>query len=163
MGSVHRNACSGNCVQPFKLPGTPNYPDAKKRARGRIAVPTRIVRATDRTFTAAELAAWFAVDDPADEPTPTPAAATPAAVTRPAYGRSRARSILRAEPGDDRSAALMSAVNFAALGGMSADEFEAIARLNPTGCVSKYLNGTDRLRQEVERAYAKARSGYGYR
>ena len=57
----------------------------------------------------------------------------------------------------------MSAVNFAALGGMSADEFEAIARLNPTGCVSKYLNGTDRLRQEVERAYAKARSGYGYR
>ena len=47
----------------------------------------------------------------------------------------------------------MSAINYAAMGGMPADEFEAIARRHLSGCAGKYQ---DRLRQEVDRAYAKA-------
>jgi hypothetical protein len=51
--------CSRNPVQPFRLVGTPNFPNQKKRERGRIAVPTRILRITDQTYTAEELTAWF--------------------------------------------------------------------------------------------------------
>jgi hypothetical protein len=50
----------------------------------------------------------------------------------------------------------MSAVNYAAMGGITADKFEAIARQYPAGCAEKYLTGRDRLREEICRCYRKA-------
>jgi hypothetical protein len=142
--------CSGVVTQPFRLPGLVNHPDAKKRKRGRVAVPTRILRLTDRTYGAAQLTAAFAC-----APLPIEASSTPAPATethRPAYCRSRARAILRAELGDDRSAAFMSACNYAWTGGMTAEEFETIAREHLDGCAGKYAG---RLREEIDRCYSK--------
>ena len=50
---------TGVVTQPFRLPGTPNHPSAKKRARGRVFVPTRIERVTDKVRTHTELLAKF--------------------------------------------------------------------------------------------------------
>jgi hypothetical protein len=55
----------------------------------------------------------------------------------------------------DRSAQFQSAVNAAVRAGMPADQFEELAREHSDGCASKYLESGDRLKQEVERSYAK--------
>ena len=55
----------------------------------------------------------------------------------------------------DRSAQFMQAVAYAAMGGMSPAQFEAIAREHSQGCVTKYLQGRGRLRGEIMRCYAK--------
>src|SRR6516164_4655791 len=36
------DACTGVITQPYRVPGTPNYPDSKKIARGRMTVLTRL-------------------------------------------------------------------------------------------------------------------------
>jgi hypothetical protein len=40
---------------------------------------------------------------------------------------------------------------------MTADEHEALMRQYPEGCAEKYLKGGDRLRQEIDRSYAKVK------
>jgi hypothetical protein len=57
--AVRADADTGVITQPYRVAGTPNYPDAKKAARGRTIVPTRIVEITGKTWTASELAAAF--------------------------------------------------------------------------------------------------------
>jgi RepB DNA-primase from phage plasmid len=37
------DADSGNVTQPYRVPGTVNYPDRAKRGRGRVIVPTRVL------------------------------------------------------------------------------------------------------------------------
>ena len=106
------------------------------------------------TLTAEQLAACFTAEpEPARPPVPTVEPAM--LVRRPAYCRSRAVAILRADPDGDRSAAFMSAINYAVMGGITAEQFEAIARQHRTGCSGKYLEGRDRLREEITRAYTK--------
>jgi hypothetical protein len=142
--------CSGNCVQPFRVAGCANYPSQKKAARGRTAVATSIKCITDKTYTADELRAHFATTVPAP-PTRTSMPAT--AVHSRAYSRGMAKAVLAAEPGADRSAQFMAAANHAVRGGLTADQFEALARQHlPFGCAGKYA---DRLRQEIDRCYAK--------
>jgi RepB DNA-primase from phage plasmid len=41
--AVNSDHDTGNPTQPYRVAGTPNYPNAKKAARGRITVPTRLV------------------------------------------------------------------------------------------------------------------------
>jgi hypothetical protein len=141
--------CSGNPVQPFRIAGTPNYPDRRKRARNRVTVPTRLVWTANRTFTAEQLKTHFSPVEIAKNPD---TAVLDMEVRRPAYCRSRARAILAADPCDDRSAQFMSAMNYAALGGLSIAEVEAIARQHLDGCSGKYA---DRLTQEIARCYGK--------
>src|SRR6185295_18167787 len=57
----------------------------------------------------------------------------------------------------DRSARLHSAVNAAVRAGLTPDQLEEIMRQHPHGCASKYLHGCDRLREEIERSWAKAK------
>ncbi len=151
--------CSGNPTQPYRIPGTPNFPGKKKIARGRIVGPTQIQTISGKTYTAAELRAAFSANPPPTQPTlplePRPTSKTDTAVHRPAYCRSRARALLAAESGSDRSAQFMAAVSYAAMGGINAEDFEAMARQHLNGCTSKYLEGGDRLHQEVDRCYAK--------
>jgi hypothetical protein len=147
--------CSGNPVQPYRVAGTPNIPCAKKIARGRAVVATRLRLVSDRTYSAEELRAAFAAIAPPPAPQrPTPQAETQTTARRPRYCRSKARAILAAEV-SDRSAAFMSAANYAAMGGVTAEEFEAMARQHVNGCAGKYLEDGDRLRAEVDRCYAK--------
>jgi hypothetical protein len=143
--------CTGNPVQPFRLVGTPNFPNQKKRERNRIAVPTRLLSVTDKTYTAGELTAWFSADAPLPLE-PAPAANANAEVHRPTYCRSRAKAILAADPDDDRSAQFMSAARYAAMGGITAEEFKIMAQQHLNGCAGKYH---DRLHQEVDRCFAK--------
>jgi len=142
--------CTGNPVQPFRIAGTPNYPDKRKRARNRITVPTRLVWTADRTFTAEQLRSYFAYSPL--PPAPLHDQVPNIVAHRPAYCRSRARAILAADPSNDRSAQFMSAMNYAALGGLSIAEVETIARQHLNGCSGKYA---DRLTQEIARCYDK--------
>jgi hypothetical protein len=149
------DACSGNPVQPFRVAGLPNYPNQKKIRRGRVVSPTRLVWAAERAFTLEQLwAAFEPLAPPEPEPRRAPLPQSTGEICRPAFCRSRARSILKAEPGADRSAQFMSAVNFAVMGGMPPEQFEAIAREHLDGCAGKYAG---RLRVEILRCYDKAR------
>jgi hypothetical protein len=150
--------CSGNPTQPFRIPGCPNYPDLKKRARGRVPVPARLLWTSDRTYTHAELLAQWAGAEaaPRDIPSPSRGIAQPISL-RPAFCRSKARALLAADiTGIDRSSRFMSAVNYAAMGGITAEEFEGMCRQHPAGCAEKYLAGRDRLHEEIRRCYRKA-------
>jgi hypothetical protein len=151
--------CSGNPTQPFRIPGCPNYPDLKKRARGRVPVPARLLWTSERTYAYAELLAKWAGSKP--EPRdiispPSRSIARPISL-RPAFCRSKARALLAADvTGVDRSSRFMSAVNYAAMGGITAEDFEDMCRQHPAGCAEKYLAGRDRLREEIVRCYSKA-------
>jgi hypothetical protein len=50
---------TGVVTQPYRVPGTPNFPDAKKASRGRVVVPTKLVRVSDRLWTPSEIEAVF--------------------------------------------------------------------------------------------------------
>jgi hypothetical protein len=50
---------TGNVVQPYRVAGTVNYPDAKKRGRGRYVSPTRILEHSGKLYSAAELLEAF--------------------------------------------------------------------------------------------------------
>jgi hypothetical protein len=52
--------CTGVVTGCYRLPGTPNFPDAKKRARGRTVSPTCLLRVTDRVWSVDDLNAAFA-------------------------------------------------------------------------------------------------------
>jgi len=141
--------CSGNPTQPYRLPGCVNIPNKKKIARGRTTCPTQIQFISNKTYTAAELRTAFAANSPPTIPALHPASKTNTAIHRPAYHRSRARVLLASEA-DDRSAVFMAAANHAAMGGLTADDFEAMARQYVNGAAGKYLQG-NRLRREVDR------------
>jgi hypothetical protein len=149
--------CSGNPVQPYRIPGCVNFPDLKKRARGRVPVPARLLWTSDRTYTHAELLAqWAGAEAPRPDVRNRPHIAQPISL-RPAFCRSKARALLAADvTGVDRSSRFMSAVNYAAMGGITAADFEDLCRQYPAGCAEKYLAGRDRLREEIVRCYSKA-------
>jgi hypothetical protein len=56
---VGADHATGNIVQPYRVPGTPNYPDAKKRARGRTVVATKLIAISDRLWDPAEIETEF--------------------------------------------------------------------------------------------------------
>jgi hypothetical protein len=51
--------CTGTVTGCYRLPGTPNFPDAKKRERGRTVVPTQLIRVTDKVWTVDDLSTAF--------------------------------------------------------------------------------------------------------
>jgi len=57
---------TGNFVQPYRLAGTVNYPDAKKRERGRYVSPTRILEHSGKLYTSEELLEAFKSPPEAD-------------------------------------------------------------------------------------------------
>src|SRR5262249_49227474 len=151
---------TGTITQPYRIPGTPNYPDAKKRARGRTVVATRLIAETDRLWDPAEIEAAFSTDG------------TQAAKTQPR--RKAAGALKRGAPTHDtprisaavkrrvaakvtsemdRSAQFQSAVAAAVRTGMTPGDLEALMRKHPEGCAGKYLEGTDRLKAEIDRSW----------
>jgi hypothetical protein len=139
--------CSGVVTQCVRIPGLPNIPDAKKAARGRIIVPTRIVCCGGKLWHPQELMDAFSgkrLIGGADTPAP--------------GGKSYARYqiTIPATQLDDRSEHFHKCVCVAIRAGMSIDEIEALMRQHPEGCAQKYLEGSDRLRQEIIRSAAKA-------
>jgi hypothetical protein len=143
--------CSGTITQPYRIPGLPNFPNAAKRARGRTVAATRLLQADGKVWTRDELLAAF----PSEAPRAPAAKKTP---TRPVKSsmRVRAKASRKATPKMDRSATFQSTVAAAVKSGMTADELEHELRKHPDGCASKYLEGTDRLRAEIDRSWQKA-------
>ena len=71
---------TGVVTQPYRIPGTPNFPSAAKQARGRIAVEaTRIVEWSGRLWDPDELLKAFSTSS-----TTAPASGAPAATSTPA-------------------------------------------------------------------------------
>jgi hypothetical protein len=61
----------------------------------------------------------------------------------------------------ERSTRFFVAVLAAVRAGLSVGDLEALMRKHPKGCASKYLEPTDRLRAEIERAWRKVDKGDG--
>ena len=75
---------TGVVSQPYRVPGTPNFPSKAKRARGRLSVePTRIVEHSGRLWDPDELKAAFAAQAPAPSAPSARGRSGAAAPTRP--------------------------------------------------------------------------------
>jgi hypothetical protein len=157
------DSCTGNIVQPFRVAGLPNFPNAKKRERGRTVVATKLVRVSDHLWTPEEIKAAFSTaKTQATKLQPTKTAAGAAKTAAPSPGAryrkavAKAKILAKINSKTDRSVAFQSAVNAAARAGMTPDQIEAEMRNNPNGPQQKYISeGTDRLRTEIDRSYAK--------
>src|SRR5262249_53210473 len=60
--SAGADHCTGTITQPFRVAGLPNFPNAKKRERGRTVVQAKLVRVSDRLWTPNEIRAAFSTD-----------------------------------------------------------------------------------------------------
>jgi hypothetical protein len=155
---------TGVITQPYRIPGTPNFPNAKKIARGRATVSTKLIRVSDRLWTPGEIEAAFSTGEMQVAKTQ-PAGKDVRALKRDGLGRSTPRKsavvkkklAAKVTAETDRSTAFQSAVNAAVRAGMTPDDTEALMRQHPDGCAGKYLEGGDRLRAEIDRSYEKAK------
>ena len=154
----------------YRLPGTPNFPDAKKQARGRISVPTQLLRVTDKVWSVDDLNAAFpsianqklkaAKAQPAEKPVGALNGGGPIRSTPPKSTVVKLKVARKASPEMDRSAQFQS-TSTAVRAGMAPDDLETLMRQHPDGCAGKYLEGGDRLRKEIERSYEKAKQPSG--
>jgi hypothetical protein len=152
--------CTGTVTQPYRVAGLPNYPNAPKRARGRTVVQAKLVRVSDRLWTLDEIRTAYATAQQAPKPNKRPAGALKTVAANPVarYRKTVAKAKISAkvDAKTDRSAAFQSAVNAAVRAGMTQDQIEAEMRDNPAGPQQKYIEGTDRLRDEIARSRTKA-------
>ena len=143
---IGSDSATAKLTQPYRVAGTPNFPDAKKRARGRVVSPTRILSMAGPVWSADDLAE---VVPPAPE---RPTAHVPG-------GRSGATSDtvenLAADTGEDRSGRFYDTVKAAVRAGMLPGDVEDVFRRHQDGCASKYLKPYDRLGEEIARAWGK--------
>jgi hypothetical protein len=98
--------CTGVVTQPYRVPGLINYPDAKKRARGRIAVATKLVAVSDRLWTRAEIEAAFSTSG-AQVAKAQPARKVTGALNRDAPHRRRSPPRSMRKPIDRRHSSLL--------------------------------------------------------
>jgi hypothetical protein len=155
--------CTGVISGCYRLPGTPNLPGAKKVARGRVTVPTKLICISDRLWTPNEIEAVFTTNkaQTADtQPHRKAAGASNAGGRRRGTPRRSAivkkKIAAKATAEMDRSAQFQSAVSTAVRVGMTPDQLEEMMRQYPGGCAGKYLEGGDRLRSEIDRSWHKA-------
>jgi hypothetical protein len=156
------DACSGVITGLYRCAGTPNFPCEKKRLRGRTIGPTKLISITDKLWAPDEIEAAFSTDKAQATRTQPSEKAADSLKTNglspntlrlaAAVKRKLARKVT---PETDRSSTFQSAVHAAVLAGITADQFEELARQYPDGCASKYLENGDRLKQEIARSYTK--------
>src|SRR6516162_11532628 len=146
---------TGVVTQPYRIAGTPNFPSAEKRARGRTAVEaTRIVEQTGRLWDPDELLAAFS----------RVAEAVAAAAAPIDYEATLPAELLKdireggVGKGSDksRSALFQSVVDQLKRRHWTVEDIVALFEKCPNGVGAKYKK---RLRKEVERSYNKAVSG----
>ena len=127
----------------YRLPGTPNFPDAKKQARGRISVPTQLLRVTDKVWSVDDLNAAFpsianqklkaAKAQPAEKPVGALNGGGPIRSTPPKSTVVKLKVARKASPEMDRSAQFQS-TSTAVRAGMAPDDLETLMRQDPDGC-----------------------------
>jgi hypothetical protein len=136
---------TGVITQPYRVAGTPNYPNATKRERGRVVTPTHVTKADGPIWTREQLIAAFPPATP-QEHSHIPTGLT--GIVDPHVEE------LVAECGDHRSLQVFIACVAAHAAGMTPDDLEDLMRQYPDGCASKFLK-PDRLRKEINRAWKK--------
>lgn len=142
------DSASGVITQPYRIPGTPNYPGRLKVARGRTTVATGIISLDGKVWTAAELQAAFP-NQPKAQVERRNRQEGSSGVTSP-----RVEDLV-SETGGDRSSRFYAAVAWAFKDGLTPGDLEALMRQYPEGCGSKYLEPYDRLTREIDRAWDK--------
>jgi hypothetical protein len=139
---------TGTITQPYRVAGTPNYPNATKRARGRTTTPTRILKSGGLAWTREQLLAAF--------PPPPKQERGEIPTGHSGVVDEGVEEIVSEPPRDRlRSHRFYDACKAAHAAGMTPDDLEALMRKHPNGCASKYLEPSDRLRREIERAWSK--------
>lgn len=148
---VGGDADTGVVTQFYRVPGTPNLPNAEKVLRGRVPVPTRILEHTGKVWTADELAQQF-----------------PPVVKRAGNGVDhegggavppKLLEIIQSGVGvGRRSDQFYGVVKRLKRKGWSADAVEELLARHPDGIAAKFR---DRLRQEVDRCFGKADAAGG--
>ena len=141
---------TGVVTQCYRVAGTPNFPSAAKRARGRINIePTRIVEYTGRLWNPDELMAAFASPVTAGTQL-SPTSGHPDEATLP----DDLLDVIRhgAGPGADRSKVFHDVVAQLRRRNWTVDAIVALLERYPDGIAKKYVK---RLRKEVERSYGK--------
>ena len=148
--------CTGVVTQPYRVPGTPNFPDAKKRSRGRTTVATRLLNVSGRVWTVDDLSAAFPqstntkLHSAKAQPSEKPAGALNG--DGPTRGTPKNSTVVKLKvarqstPKMDRSQAIPSCVAAAMRAGVTPDDLETLMRQHPDGCAGKYLENGDRLR-----------------
>jgi hypothetical protein len=157
------DADTGVVTQPYRIPGTPNFPSAAKQARGRIAVEaTRIVEWSGRLWDPDELLKAFSTTSMAAA---APTTGAPAASSTPADAEATlpeelAKSIreggVSKTSNSGRSGLFQSVVDQLKRRHWSIDDIVALLEKYPNGIAAKYAK---RLRKEVTRSYGKAVGG----
>jgi len=146
---------TGVVTQPYRIPGTPNFPSAAKQARGRITVEaTRIIEWSGRLWDPDELLTAFS----------RVASATAVAVAPIDYEATLPEELLKdireggVGKGDDksRSALFQSVIDQLKRRHWTVEDIFALLEKYPNGVGAKYKK---RLRKEIERSYGKAVSG----
>ena len=139
------DSATGKPTQPFRCPGTVNYPGTKKRARGRIPVFIRTLEINDRIFSLDAIAALA----PEKEPGMREEKAWQA-------NDRLARMVATAATAvGDRSSWFFECCREAYRQDIGIDALETLFRAHLDGAASKYLQPVDRLRDEIRRIYKK--------
>ena len=142
---------TGNVVQPYRVAGTVNYPNAKKIERGLDTVPTQLVEFDPEQLP--ELEQAFPLPEASDEGEAQDdgqgdgdLAGVPADTL----------AVIRSGPrqGDDRSHVFWNVIVALKRARWSIDGIAGLLEQYPDGIAKKYRG---RLRQEVERVYRKIR------
>jgi hypothetical protein len=149
--SAGADADTGVITQCYRVAGTPNFPNASKRQRGRITTePTRIVEHSGRLWDPAALLAAF----------PAPKAAhnqkAENAGDETTLPPELIETIRSGVKNGDRSTAFHGVVASLKKRRWSVDAIVALLEKYSAGIGSKYAG---RLREEVERSYAKVENG----
>jgi RecA-family ATPase len=145
------DSATGKPTQPYRVAGTPNFPNAKKQALGRNVCSTHFANGGPR-YSANELHDLIGAISVKTATIPT---VSPFETERTGVVSPRVEKLLSAPAGPttDRSATLFAAVRAAVEDGMTAGDFAVLAREFPNGCASKYLSPRDRLQQEIARVW----------
>lgn len=152
---------TGNPVQPYRVAGTVNYPNATKIARGRAVVDTQLIEFVPGLL-------WAPEDIEAAFPAPEPplvsksnggsAPAADEADMPEATLRVIREGIKKVQKNDDRSKAFFSIVRDLKKDGWGVDDIIALFRRYPNGIAQKYYENGDRIEQETRRAYDKPKA-----
>jgi hypothetical protein len=141
-------------TQPYRVAGTPNFPNLKKTANGRAPCRTQFINGGP-LYTDEQLEKLIGFVEPVS--TSTPKGPSPFEEVATGAISERAERLLSAPVTAkmDRSVQIFAATCAAIEDGLAAIEFEDLCRKHHDGCAGKFLKPKDRLRKEIERIWRK--------
>src|SRR5262249_28471692 len=153
--AVHSDHDPGNPVQPYRVAGTINYPNAKKIGRGRVTVPTRLVEFDPEVlWTREQIEEAFPLPESKDGGGAEPGAGT--AGDEAGIPDETLRVIRDGVPKGQQSDAFWNVILVLKQSGWSSNGVVALLEKYPDGIAQKYRG---RLQREVERIWNKLGDG----